>query len=115
MFDLGKVAAVGDEDLLFGLRALGVKVFSLRDVTEAARILAILEREKVALCLVHQDWLEVMSEERKKAIQKPRPVLVGFTDYRTLAETIEKMVREMAVRATGSDVLIKRKGKDESA
>jgi len=115
MFDFGKVAAVGDEDLLFGLRALGIKVFSLRDPAEAGQLLAILERQKIALCLVHQDWLEVMSEEKKTAIQKPGPVLVGFADYRTVAETIERLVREMAVKATGSDVLLKRKGKDESA
>jgi len=115
MFSFDKIAAVGDADLLFGLRALGVKVFSPREVNEARRVLERIDKEKFALCLVHQDWLQAMSEEKKAFGKKFGPVIVGFSDYRTLADTVEKMVKKMAVRATGSDALIKGKGKDESS
>ncbi|MGQ9673467.1 MAG: V-type ATP synthase subunit F [Candidatus Aminicenantales bacterium] len=114
MFNSGKVAAIGDEDLLFGLRALGVRVFSPRDEQEARRILSSLEKEKFVLCLIHQEWLEALGQEKKIEGKKPELSLVGFTDYRTLTDTVEKMVREMAIKATGSDALVKRKGKDES-
>jgi hypothetical protein len=47
--------------------------------------------------------------------KKIGPVFLGFSDYRDLTEAIEQMVKEMAVRATGSDSLVKRKGQDESS
>ena len=115
MFSFGKIAAVGDADLLFGLRALGVQVFSPKDVSDARQILAKLEREKYLLCLVHQEWLEVLSREKEMTEKKLGPVIVGFSDYKTLADTIEKMVKEMAVKAMGSDSFIRRKEKDESS
>jgi len=115
MFSFDKIAAVGDADLLFGLRALGVQVFSPREINEARRVLQRMDKEKFALCLVHQDWLQALSEEARSFGKRFGPVIVGFSDYRTLADTVETMVKEMAVKATGSDALIKRKGKDESS
>jgi hypothetical protein len=38
-------------------------------------------------------------------------VIVGFSDYRKISDHLEVRLREMAVRATGSDSLVKRKGK----
>lgn len=115
MLSYGKMAAVGDADLLFGLRALGIRVHSLRDASEAGRLLETLRKDQIVLCLVHQDWLSALSEAKEAALGKPGPVLVGFSDYRTLLANVEKLIREMAVRATGSDALIKRKDKDESS
>ncbi len=115
MSDSEKVAAVGDADLLFSLRALGIAVFSPRNSEEARAIMVRVEKERFALCLVHQRWMEVLAGEKKDARKKISPVVLGFSDYRDLTEAIEKMVKEMAVRATGSDSLVKRKGQDESS
>ncbi len=41
-------------------------------------------------------------------------ILAHGSRRRQANEAIEKMVKEMAVRATGSDSLVKRKGQDES-
>ncbi len=115
MFSSGKIAAVGDADLLFGLKALGVTVFSPQDASDMRRIMVTLEKEKFVLCWLHQDWLDVLSRDKKKDEKKLGPVVIGFADYRMLADTLGKMVREMSIKATGSDALVKRKGKDESS
>lgn len=115
MSDFERIAAVGDADLLFGLRALGIAVFSPRSSEEARAVMARLEKEHYALCLVHQRWMEALAGEKKDAGKKIGPVVLGFSDYRDLTEAIEQMVKEMAVRATGSDSLVKRKGQDESS
>ncbi|MDH7512123.1 MAG: V-type ATP synthase subunit F [Clostridiales bacterium] len=115
MSDFERVAAVGDADLLFGLRALGIAVFSPRDSQEAREIIARLEKEKYALCLVHQRWTEALAAEKEDSRKKTGLIRLVFSDYRDLAEAIEKMVKEMAIRATGSDSLVKRKGQDESS
>jgi len=115
MSDFDKVAIIGEADLIFGFRALGVQVFSPKDVEDARRIVAKMEKENYALCFVHQRWLRVFKEERKDSGRKYGPVVVGFSDYRSLTDEVDKMVREMAIKAAGSDSLVKRKGNDESS
>lgn len=114
MSDFDKIAIVGEADLVFAFRALGVHTFSPKDVEDARKIMAKIEKENFALCFVHQRWLEAFKKERKETEKKFCPAVVGFSDYRSLTDDVEKMVREMAVKATGSDSLVKRKGKDES-
>jgi vacuolar-type H+-ATPase subunit F/Vma7 len=111
MFD--KIAVVGDADLIFALRALGVKVFSPKNVEEAKKVMKSLEAENFALCFLHQSLLEPLREEREDLRGKFCPVVVGFSDYRKVTDELERMMREVAIKATGSDSLVKRKEEDE--
>ncbi|MFZ2054969.1 MAG: V-type ATP synthase subunit F [Candidatus Aminicenantales bacterium] len=108
-----RMAIIGAADLVFGLRALGVRTFSPRSADEARRILARIVKENYALCLVHQDWLDVLKEEREEIGRRFCPVVLGYSDHRDLADMVERMVREMAVKATGSDSLVRGKGNNE--
>lgn len=114
MSDFRKVAVIGDRDIVFPLRALGIEVLSPRDVDEAREMLKKIAEENFALCLLEQHYLEPLEEERKVLQKRFCPVVIGFSDYRTLADKLEQMVREMAIRATGSDSLVRRRGKDET-
>ena len=111
MFD--RVAVVGEADILFALRALGMKVFSPKSLEEAKKIMETLEKENFAICFLHERFLETLREEREALREKFCPVVVGFSDYRELTDHLEKIVRDMAIKATGSDSLVKRKGEDE--
>jgi vacuolar-type H+-ATPase subunit F/Vma7 len=108
-----RVAVLGAADLIFGLRAMGIRTFSPRSADEAKRILAGLVKDDYALCLVHQDWLDALKEEREEVGRRFCPVVLGYSDYRALTDLIEKMVREMAIKATGSDSLVRGKENNE--
>jgi vacuolar-type H+-ATPase subunit F/Vma7 len=95
-----KVAVIGDEDLVFPLRVLGIK---------AAEILKELEDKKVALCFLHERYFDDLKEERLTLEKKFCPVIAGFSDYRTVSDYLANMIREMAVKATGSDSLVKKR------
>jgi vacuolar-type H+-ATPase subunit F/Vma7 len=103
------VAVIGDSDLVFPLRALGLKVFVPRDEEEARDILKKLEKEDVAVCFLHESFLEPLRIERERLEEKFCPVISGFSDYREVTDYLGKMLRELAVRATGSDSLIKKR------
>jgi len=105
-----KIAVVGDAGLLFGFRALGIEVFSPASLDEARDVLARLEKEGFGLCLLHERFFGPLKDEREALGRKFCPVVVGFSDYRTASDHLEAMLKEMAVRATGSDALVKRKG-----
>ncbi len=109
MFD--KVAVIGDADLVFAFKALGIKVFSPQNVDEARTVMELVEKEKFALCFLQEDLLENLEKEREALVHKFCPVVVGFSDYRKVTDYLQRMMRDMAIKATGSDSLVKR-GKD---
>lgn len=111
MFDKkGKVAVIGEKDTVFAFKALGFKTYSPRHLEEAREILMNLEQDDVVLCFLHESYFEKLHAERKTLGKKFVPVVVGFSDYRKIADHMENMMREMAVKATGSDALVKRRG-----
>lgn len=112
MFD--KIAVIGEADLVFALRALGIKVYTPQDTEEARQVLASLEKDKVAFCFIHEKLFEALSREREALKKKLCPVVVGFSDYREITGRWGEMLKEMAVKATGSDSLVRRRGKDET-
>jgi vacuolar-type H+-ATPase subunit F/Vma7 len=112
MFD--SVAVIGDCDLIFPLRALGVKIYSPRDVEEARQVIESLEEENIALCFLHERFFQPLAEEREALSRKFCPVVAGFSDYRVITDHLGQMMREMAVKATGSDSLVKKRGNDET-
>jgi vacuolar-type H+-ATPase subunit F/Vma7 len=111
MFD--KVAVVGEADIIFALRALGVKVFSPKSQEEAKEVMESLAKENFALCFLHESFLEPLKEVREALRYKYCPVVVGFSDYRKVTDQLERMMRDVAIKATGSDGLVKRKEEDE--
>jgi vacuolar-type H+-ATPase subunit F/Vma7 len=111
MFDgKAKVAVIGEKDMVFAFRALGFKTYSPRHLDEAREILDGLEKDNIALCFLHQSFFQPLQEEREALGKKFVPVVVGFSDYRKIADHLENMMKEMAVKATGSDALVKRRG-----
>ena len=111
MFD--KVAVVGEADIVFALRALGVRVFSPKSLEEARKVMESLAKENFALCFLHERFLEPLREEREALREKFCPVVVGFSDYRKITDYLERMMKDMAIKATGSDSLVRRRGEDE--
>jgi vacuolar-type H+-ATPase subunit F/Vma7 len=113
MSRFNRMAIIGDADLVFGFRALGVRTFSPRNAEEAKKILAGIVKENYALCLVHEVWLDALKEEREETSKRLCPVVLGFSDYRASADWLGRMVKEAAVKATGSDSLVKGQGNNE--
>jgi vacuolar-type H+-ATPase subunit F/Vma7 len=106
----GRVAVIGDQDLVCPLRALGMRIYTPGHLEEARKILEELEHEDIVLCFLHQSYFEPLQEERETLGQKFTPVVVGFSDYRKITDHLDKMMRDMAVKATGSASLVKRRG-----
>jgi vacuolar-type H+-ATPase subunit F/Vma7 len=107
-----RVAIIGDADLIFPLRALGLKVYSPLNIDEARQVLSDLESEEIGLCFLHERFFEPLAKEREALQKKFTPVIAGFSDYREVTDYLAQTIREMAIKATGSDALVK--GRKES-
>jgi hypothetical protein len=100
--------------MLDRVAVIGIRVFSPKDIDEARKVLGSLEEEGIALCLMHESYFIPLSSEREALRKKFIPVLAGFSDYRKVTDELGKIMREMAVTATGSDSFVKRRGNDET-
>jgi len=109
MFD--KIAVMGDADLILPLKALGLKVYTPMDIEEARDILKGLEKEEIALCLVHHQFLEPLKKEIDQLEKKFCPVIAGFSDYREVSDLLNRKMKDLSIKATGSDSLVR--GKDK--
>ncbi|MFW6140103.1 MAG: V-type ATP synthase subunit F [Acidobacteriota bacterium] len=109
MFD--KIAVMGDADLILPLKALGLKVYTPKNIEEARDIFRRLEKEEIALCLVHHRFLEPLRKEIDKLEKKFCPVISGFSDYREVSDLLKRKMRDLSIKATGSDFLAR--GKDK--
>jgi vacuolar-type H+-ATPase subunit F/Vma7 len=110
---LDRVAIIGERDLVFPLKVMGFRVFFPKDIDEARRVVESLEEEGIVLCLIHESYFDPLAEEREALRGKFAPVVAGFSDYRKVTDELGKMMREMAVKATGSDSLVKKRENDE--
>ncbi len=108
-----KVAVVGDSDLVFALRAIGMKVFSPKSLAEATQVMETIARENYAICFLHESLFEGLREEREALKEKLCPVVVGFSDYRKVTDYLGQLLRDIAIKATGSDSLVRKRGGDE--
>ncbi len=109
MFD--KIAIMGEADLVMPLRALGIKVYTPENREEAKNILKELKDKEIALCLVQDRFLEPLKIEIDKLEKKFCPVIAGFSDYREASDILKREMKDLSVKAVGSDSLIK--GKDK--
>lgn len=110
---LDKIAIIGRDEVVFPLSAAGFKVYFPKNIDEVRHILDSLEKEEVVLCLLHESYLKEMETELEARRKKTVPVIAGFSDYRTAEDVVWKMLRKLAVRAVGSDSLLKKRGADE--
>ena len=109
-----RVAVIGEADIVLPLRALGIKIFSPKSVEEAKKIIKEIEEKKFALCFVQESLFESLREEREALRDKFCPVVVGFSDHRKITDHLARAMKELAVKATGSDSVVKKRGENET-
>ncbi|MBD3412982.1 MAG: hypothetical protein GF421_00930 [Candidatus Aminicenantes bacterium] len=106
-----KIAVIGDADLIMPLKALGIRIYAPEDVHEARTFIKELEEEEIALCLVHDRFLEPLKKEIIALEKKFCPVIAGFSDYREASDMIKEKITELSIKAIGSDSLVRGKEK----
>ncbi len=110
---LDKIAIIGRDELVFPLRAAGFKVYLPQNADEVRKLIKELKKEGIVLCLLHESFLQEMKPELEAERKKAVPVIAGFSDYRTAEDVVWQMLRRLAVRAVGSDSLLKKRGANE--
>ena len=96
------LAIIGDEDTILGFRALGFMVYPTAELQESKVALDEIVQEKCAVCLVQENIYLALQEEINKYKNLPLPIFIPFGKTGR-ADLLEKMVKDIRLRATGTD------------
>lgn len=108
MSETGNIAIIGEKDLCTPFRLFGLTVFAPKSLDEARAMLAQVVDEKYAICLIQETWLGELKAEVEELSQKFSPVCVGFSDFRAASKSVEILMRQLSIKATGSEALFAR-------
>ncbi|MDI6698248.1 MAG: V-type ATP synthase subunit F [Candidatus Saccharicenans sp.] len=112
MSEVGRMAVIGDRNFCAPFKVLGLSVLTPENPDQARTMLARVVQEKYAVCLIQETWLEVLKPEVAELSNKFAPVCVGFSDFRASSESVENLMRELSIKAIGSDALFTRGRKE---
>ena len=93
-------AIIADEDLGSGFKALGFKVYPVRNTQEQARFLADAVNEKVAVCLVQEDIYHAQEDFINSHRNQALPVFIPFSKDLKHG-LLESIIRQARLKATG--------------
>ena len=95
------LAIVGDEDVVMGFKALGFKVYPVKEPQEVGAVLNEIVSEKVAVCLV-QDNIYRLAKDRINSYRNlTLPIFIPFNKFSEMA-LLDNLVRDIRLRATGT-------------
>ncbi len=103
-----KAAAIGDPDILIIFRSAGIEVFPALNEAEAAQAIGEIEEKGYGLCFIQENFYPLTRQKKEKRERKIETVFVPLRDFRQEIDFIQDVLRELTVKATGSDMLLKR-------
>lgn len=104
---MGKLAAVGDKDVILAFGALGFKTFFETTKQKIEERIAKLEEEGYSLILITQTEYKLVEEALAKYDSVPYPIILSIPDGREKeGESINKIIKNME-KAVGSSAALK--------
>ena len=95
------IAIVGEEDIVIGFKAMGFKVYPVKDPQEVKIALEEAVGGKSAVCLVQDDIYQKTESQINSYKSLPLPVFIPFSRNEQ-ENLLQEMVREIRLRATGT-------------
>lgn len=92
---------VGEEDIVMGFKALGFKVYTVKEPQDFRFVLDEVRNQKAAICLVQENIYQDQKEEIDSYRSQALPVFIPFTkDARNIL--LEEAVKDIRMKATGT-------------
>jgi len=95
------LAVVGDEDVVLGFGGLGFKSYAIKEGRELKIAIEEVIKEKVAVCLVQDNFYQAGKEEINYYRSFAMPIFVPFAkDLKT--DLLDSLLKNIRIKATGA-------------
>ncbi|MBU2495890.1 MAG: V-type ATP synthase subunit F [Candidatus Omnitrophota bacterium] len=99
-----KIAVIGDQDLVAGFTAAGFQMFFPEDKKEAiASALDEVVRHDFSICFILERYALRVKEQIRELGPRTYPAIVVLPDYREDFGLTDEFLKEVMVRALGTD------------
>ncbi|KPK38843.1 MAG: hypothetical protein AMJ78_09395 [Omnitrophica WOR_2 bacterium SM23_29] len=95
------LAIIGNEDVVLGFKALGFKVYPLKEPQQFKAILAEVLKDKAAVCLLQDDIYNSVQDEINSYRSLPLPVFVPFSKTGQ-TDLLDNIIKDIKLKATGT-------------
>lgn len=101
LFSEKTLAIIGDEDIVLGFKALGFKVYPLKEPLEFKIILEDILKNKTAVCLVQDNIYSFAQDEINNYRSLPLPIFIPFAKTAP-TDLLDKIIKDIRLKATGA-------------
>lgn len=95
------LAVIGDEDVVVGFKALGLKVYAVKELQESSRLLDEVVSKKLAICLVQDNLYQALESQINSYKHLALPIFIPFAKDAKMA-LLDSIVKNIRLRATGT-------------
>jgi len=95
------LAVIGDEDAVAGFKALGFKVYAVKEPQEFSVILDKTVNEKFAICLVQDNLYQALESRINSYRHLALPIFIPFAKDAKMV-LLDNVVKSIRLRATGT-------------
>ncbi len=107
-----KIAMIGDKDSILGFKALGVSVYPVVDVNEAASVLRKASSGDYAIIFISEYFAQGIQDIISELQQVSLPAITIVPDHRENHGMAMKKLKTIMEKAVGVDILFKGEGKE---
>ena len=107
-----KIAMIGDKDSILGFKALGVSVYPVVDVNEAASVLRKASSGDYAIIYIAEHFAQDIQDIIKELQQVTLPAITIVPDHRENLGLAMDKLKKIMEKAVGVDILFKGEGKE---
>jgi vacuolar-type H+-ATPase subunit F/Vma7 len=95
------LAIIGDEDIVLGFKALGFKVYPIKEPKQLDATLDEIVTEEIAVCLVQEDIYNARLDKINSFRNLAQPIFIPFDKFAKMS-LLETIVKNIRLRATGA-------------
>jgi len=95
------LAIVGGKDIVPGFKALGFKIYAVKEPGEVKTILEELIQNKTGVCLMQDDLYLSAQDVIEEYMGLPLPVVIPFSKEGAM-DKLDNLVTDIRLRATGT-------------
>lgn len=95
------LAIIGDEDIVLGFKALGFKVYPIKESEQLDTTLDEIVTGEIAICLVQEDIYKARLDKIDSFRNLAQPIFIPFDKFAKMS-LLETIVKDIRLRATGA-------------
>lgn len=105
MIPMSKIAVIGDEDLIEGLKIFGFDTFFVKEENKITNLFKEILEKGYFFCLIQEIYFLRLKDLIKEINEKPFPLVLPLPDHREIKGVGKELLQQISLKAVGAEIL----------